>query len=237
MATDLSGARPAVPHEVDRDVLQLLAPCAADLLPQHANLVLAVHARLAELVPELQRLPGAGRPTAQRMVTAMLYAAEPGQSPAHVAAVVQQVGADNYLEGFGTEQYGAVTHALLHAVRGTFRGDWSSALSSAWVEYLMWIRGHLVSGAEAQRAHEAATAAAQGREVRRAPGAGDSYYNPFAERPVQQQQPPPPPVAAVEAAPDGPALVIDDLDDDEDDPAYGSLMTSMTLGGKRERRR
>jgi len=235
MATDLTGARPATSHEVAPDVLQLLATCTADLVPQHANLVMALHGRLAELVPELDGLAANGRPLAHRLVTAVLYAAEPGQSKAHVAAVVQQVGADNYLEGFPTEQYGAATHALLHAVRGTFRGDWSSALSSAWVEYL-WIRTHLISGAEAQRSHDAAAAVAQGHDVGVPAGPAPeqaSYYNPFAGAP-----PAPPAPPAPEPSSDGPALVIDDLEDedDEEDPSYSSLMTSMTLGGKRDRR-
>jgi hypothetical protein len=226
MATDLGGAQRVTFHDVDPDVLRLLATCTEDLVPQHANLVLAVHSRLLELVPPLEALAGEGRPLAQRLVSAVLYTADPAQAPAHVAAVVRQVGADNYLEGFPTEQYSAATHALLHAVRGTFRGDWSSALSSAWVEFLLWFRAHLVSGAEAQRQHEAAVA---GRPAP-APAGADGYYNPFAARP---QPPPSTPVQEVEAAP----LVLEDLDDEDDDePSYGSLMTSMTLGGKRDRR-
>jgi hemoglobin-like flavoprotein len=152
MATYLRAVRANGVPEVDRDVLRLLADCTADLVPQHTELVLALHQRLLERAPALVQMVGSGRPACQRLVAAVLHAATPGQPWERAEAAVRQVGADNYLEGFPTDQHGSVTHALLHAVRGVFRGEWSSALSSVWVEYLMWFRSQLLSGVEAQRA-------------------------------------------------------------------------------------
>jgi len=203
--------------DVDPEVLDLLAVCTADLAPQEDDLVLDLHQRLLDLMPALARTPAGGRPMCQRLVAAALHAAQPGRSTAHLAAVVQRVGADNDGDGFPADQYSEVTHALLHAVRDVFRGEWSSTLSSAWVEYLLWFRGHLMTGVEAGRA-------AQQGPVPPAP----DQARPDQARPDQAR-----PDQALPAR----ARLDDDLDDEGDaEPSYGSLMASMTRGPRRERR-
>jgi hemoglobin-like flavoprotein len=257
MTTDLRGVRATGPPEVDPGVLRLLGACTADLAPHQAELVLALHQRLLELTPGIARMAGSGRPMCQRLIAATLHAAQPGRAVAHSAAVVQQVGADNYVEGFPSDQHSSVTHALLHAVREVFRGEWSSPLSSAWVEYLLWFRTHLLTGAQAQRSHDAARAQVQSSAGARAgasadpapvPGGGDGGYDPFAARPAPAASSPPIErdrfagdrlvgAAGEPSLPAG-ATLDDHLDDedDEDEPAYGGLMMSMTLGSKRDKR-
>jgi hemoglobin-like flavoprotein len=153
---------PGAPHPtgpaVAPDVLELLTVCADDLAPVQQALVLVLHGRLLEVTPGIVHQAGSGRPMCQRVAAAVLHAARADRQPSHAAAVVQQVGADNYVEGFPTDHYGVVTPAVLHSVREVFRGEWSTSLSSAWVEYLLWFRGHLITGAEAQRAHDEAQA-------------------------------------------------------------------------------
>jgi len=272
MVTDLrglhltggAGGTPGVPGVpgvvgtpgVDPAVLRLLAGCTADLVAQEAELVLSLHQRLLELTPVIARAAGSGRPMCQRLVAAALHAGDPTGPPAHLAAVVQQVGADNDLEGFPGDQYSAVTHALLHAVREVFRGEWSSVLSSAWVEYLLWFRGHLLTGVEAARAYDAA----QATPVGAGPTRPDTLpplpppaptYDPFADRfvpSVPAAAPVAVPPVAAYPGPPGPdaelslpvgARLDDDLDDADDDdaPAFGGLMGSMTLNSRRDRRR
>jgi len=152
--TDSAGMHVARTPDVDPQVLQQLATCTQDLLRQQADLVRVLHQRLLELVPDLAGTPDGGRQVCGRLVAAALHAADPGRPADRSASFVQQVGIENALDGFPADQYGSVTHAVLHAVRALFRGEWSSGLSSAWVEYLMWLRTNLLAGAEIQRAHQ-----------------------------------------------------------------------------------
>ena len=234
MVIDLRGLQTPLPSGVHPDVLRLVSSCTDDLMSRNEELVQVLHQRLFELLPGVSRQAGGGGPMCQRLVAAVMRAAAPELAVAHSAAVVQQVGADNHVEGFPADQYASVTHALLHAVRDVYRGEWSSSLSSAWVEYLLWYRSQLLAGAEAQRAYDAAQGLAPGAAT---PGAGD-------------RAPSNPPAASADALFAGqgggqPALPVgalldDDLDheddDDQDEPGYGGLMSSMTLNSRRERR-
>lgn len=143
-------ARPTTPVSPFA-VVPELARHAADLAALRPPFTQAVHERLLQLVPELGPLPGGGWGCAERLVIAAVHGlgGRTGSPPSDAAAVARQVGAANALDGFPLAQWGQVTHALLHAARTVDPEQWSSTLSSAWVEYLLWLQPHLVAGASA----------------------------------------------------------------------------------------
>jgi hypothetical protein len=130
------------------------------------------------------------------------------------------VGARNHLEGFPEAQYVSVAHALVRAVHVLSESDWSASMGSAWISYFLWMKPHLIAGAEEAVAQE--TAAAQEA----------------ARRETQQAAPSPWDQAAATADRGGDvdlesvASLLDDEDDE--DPGYGQIMTSMTLNQRRE---
>jgi hypothetical protein len=99
------------------------------------------------------------------------------------------VGADNYAEGLPGDQYVSITHALLRAIRASYRGEWTTALSSGWVEYLIWIRTQLLAGAasaqENDQLHQAEVLHAAGTPV-----TADSQTGQPSHRNRQQGRPP-----------------------------------------------
>src|SRR4051812_31756681 len=243
MSTDVYTMGTGQLPQVAPSVMRLLASCTADLGPQQPELAEALYQRLLELLPEVATLAERGRPLSDRILHAVLYPTEPGRTPLNVATVVQQVGAQNYLDGLVGEHYSSVTHAVLHAAREMYRGEWSSALSSAWVEYLLWLRGHLLAGAEVQRARQEAVAAAQAAmpALMQATGRAPVEYQqqPAIYEPAQasygtygdlEQEPSLPPQA----------MLDDELDrvedDDDEEGSYNNLMTSMTLSSRRRHR-
>jgi hemoglobin-like flavoprotein len=242
MSTDVYTMGTGQLPQVAPSVMRLLASCTADLGPQQPELAEALYQRLLELLPEVATLAERGRPLSDRILHAVLYPTEPGRTPLNVATVVQQVGAQNYLDGLVGEHYNSVTHAVLHSAREVYRGEWSSALSSAWVEYLLWLRGHLLAGAEVQRARQEAVAAAR--------AAMPALIQAAADRTPDDYQPPPvyePAQASygtygdLELEPSIPpqALLDDELDhieEEDEEETYSTLMTSMTLNSRRRHR-
>jgi hypothetical protein len=161
-------------------------------------MVLALHQHLLEMMPTASgRMAGNGRPLCQRLAVGVLEGTSTDRDPAEIAYLLQHVGAANRLEGFPPEEYVSLVHALLRAVRATYRGEWSNATSSAWVEYLIWVRGHLQSGALSVSEQELEAAARQ------------------AAAP-QEVEPEPEP-----AVPSSGGGFFDDDEDDEDDGYRG----------------
>jgi hypothetical protein len=229
MVSQSGRSRPSSLSDVDPGVLHLLATCTSDLIEQRQDLVLVLHQRLLELAPSVVQMVASGRPMCQRVVTAVLHAAGAGTGmpPDDAAVVARRVGVDNHREGFPTDEYSAVTHGLLHAVRGVYRGEWTGALSSAWVEFLLWFRAEVLAGAAAREALEPAEAARSGAVD--APVGTDRGRSRRRSSPGSRHQ------AGGRRRP----AIIDDLDDDQDDedePGYAGLMSSMTLGSRRDKR-
>jgi hypothetical protein len=138
---------------------------------------------------------------------------------------VRRIGALDRDEGFAPELYPATTQILLHAVRGVYRGDWTSSLSSAWVEYLLWLREHLTAGAR----DEVDVGARAGRQA--ADDRPDAV--PVDEGSAHEEAETADGDEADEGDPDDP----DDPDDEEQvGPGYGELMVSMTRSGRRHKR-
>ncbi|MBT8228270.1 MAG: hypothetical protein HKP61_03970 [Dactylosporangium sp.] len=125
----------------------------------------------------------------QRTVLAALENIQPGQRPTVPAAAVQQIGRDNYLDGFPDAHLGVIAQTILQAIRTVSAEQWSSSLSSIWVQYLMWFQAHLRLGSQAQRAKDmadggpgAGSPASPGRTAQQRPrpaygqaGPGDPY--------------------------------------------------------------
>jgi hemoglobin-like flavoprotein len=135
-------------NSADDGVLRVLRSSVTDLAARQSDLILLVHQQIIERLPLVtSRLPSNGRGVARRLVRGLIEAALLDDPAAGSAELVRRIGAMNRDEGFGPEHYPATTQMLLHAVRGVYQGEWSSTLSSAWVEYLLWLREHLVAGA------------------------------------------------------------------------------------------
>ena len=156
----------------------------------------------------------------ERMVRLLLWAALTDESPHVVADTIRQVGAQNWYEGFPDAQYGNVAHALVQTVHYLSAHDWSASTGSAWISYFMWLKPHLLTGA--QRAAERQAAAQQAAAQREA--------------------------ARVEAlardAHGGRTHVVGDVnlesvanlldDDDDEDVGYVQIMASMTRNPRRD---
>ncbi|HEY6796476.1 MAG TPA: hypothetical protein VI248_17505 [Kineosporiaceae bacterium] len=237
MASHPGRSQPSGLQDVGTDVLDLLATCTGELAQQRQELVLTLHQRLLELAPSVIRTVASGRPMCRRLVSAVLYASGAGTGfpPDDAAAVVRRAGMDNYREGFSTAEYSAVTHAMLHAVRGVYTGEWASALSSAWVEYLLWFRSELLAGAEAQEVLAAAEAARSGAPENALADGWDQAPRASSRpggRNGRDRAAGPPSLPRS-------AILDDDLDDDlddEDEPGFTGLMSSMTLDSRRDKR-
>ena len=216
----MSLGTPALAATVGHDapnpqVLQLLyACCAGPARARQDDLVLSLHQQILELFPaQTGNLARNGRPLCRRLAGALLFAAAPGQARGSAEALLIQVGIDNAEDGFPSDQYTAVIQAMLRAVRVTFRGEWTSVVSSGWVEYLLWVRAHLMAGAAVVQQHGGASRPA----IPLADGssAADGVFgHPAAAGHDEREEDP----------------------DDDFAPAYGELMVAMTRTARRDRR-
>jgi hypothetical protein len=73
-----------------------------------------------------------------------------------VADTLRQVGAQNWAEGFPDTLYGNVARAMVQTVQNLCAHDWSASMGSAWITYFMWIKPHLLAGAQQAAAQHAA---------------------------------------------------------------------------------
>jgi hypothetical protein len=141
------------------------APQTAPLVRQSAALLSRdrdaftrqLHHEVTRLIPDLS---GSQAPDmwafCDRMVQTLLWVALTDQPLGVVADTLRRVGAQNWAEGFPEGQYGSVAHALVQAVHYLSDTDWSASVGSTWITYFMWIKPHLLAGAEQAAAeHEA----------------------------------------------------------------------------------
>ena len=153
-----------------------------------------------------------------RMVQALLWVALTDQPLGVVADALRQVGAQNWVEGFPDTQYVNVAHALVQTVHYLSENDWSPSMGSVWISYFMWIKPHLLAGAQQAAAqYEAARRAAEQEAARGTAPPGDSR----TPRDSRRGQRPP----RGDASP---------LDDDDEDVGYGQIMVSMTRNPRRD---
>jgi hypothetical protein len=137
-------------------------------------------------------------------------------------------GGQNWADGFPDTQYPTIAHALVQTVHYLSESDWSASTGSAWIGYFMWIKPHLLAGAQ-QAAAQYATAQ---QEAERQAAADRA----FAEREAAR-------VEALSRDSRGhhtnvvSDVNIEQVDEDDDDVGYGHLMVSMTRNQRRDPRR
>jgi hypothetical protein len=212
MASDAAADAPPL----DPGRLQVIRSSAARLASLQDEFIRQLHSDIVTLIPDLG---SDGWAFCERMVKAALWAATADQPAQVIADGLRWVGAANQLEGFPEEQYVSVAHALVRAVHALSEYDWSASLGSAWISYFLWMKPHLVLGAQQAARHQEAERAAARQEADRLraqargalsqPGGGD---------------------VDLESA----GKLLDD-EDDEGEAGYGQIMVSMTRNQRRER--
>jgi len=156
----------------------------------------------------------------ERMVRLLLWAALTDESPHVVADTIRQVGAQNWYEGFPDAQYGNVAHALVQTVHYLSGHDWSASTGSAWISYFMWIKPHLLTGAQRAAAqHTAAQRAAERREAVRGEALSRDSHGAHAH-------------VVGDVNLESRANLLDE--DDDEDVGYVQIMASMTRNPRRE---
>jgi len=206
MASDLGQAPPSA-ASLDPGLLQVIRSSAGLLMEFEDAFIRQLHADLITMIPELA---ANGWAFCERMVRAVLWAATTDQPPQVIADGLRWVGATNWLEGFPDDQYVSVAHALVRAVHALSESFWSASLGSAWISYFLWIKPHLLLGAQ-QEADKA-------RAMVQVPPGG------------------PPQTDGGDVDLESVGSLLDDEDDDED-AGYGQIMVSMTRNPRRDRPR
>jgi hypothetical protein len=84
----------------------------------------------------------------ERMVRSLLWVALTDQSLGVVADTLRRVGAQNWVEGCSDTLYGDVAHAIAQTVHLLCADEGSASTASAWITYFMWVRPHLLAGAQ-----------------------------------------------------------------------------------------
>jgi hypothetical protein len=157
----------------------------------------------------------------ERLVRSLLWVALSDQPLGVIADTLRKVGAQNWVEGHSDALYVNAAHALVQTVHYLSDSDWSASTASAWVSFFMWVKPHLLAGAQQAAAEHTATQQAAARQA-------------ATQRAVAEQE-----AARVEALSKGtPGGHVGDvnlesvanlLDDDEDeDTGYGQIMLGMT---------
>jgi len=195
---------------------------SADRLARHEN------AFIRQLRYDVNRLmPDSATPPAldtwlfcERMVRLLLWAALTDESPHVVADTIRQVGAQNWYDGFPDAQYANVAHALVQTVHYLSGHDWSASTGSAWISYFMWIKPHLLTGAQRAAAqHTAAQRAAERREAARGEALSRDSHGAHAR-------------VVGDVNLESRANLLDE--DDDEDVGYVQIMASMTRNPRRE---
>jgi hypothetical protein len=258
MASDQARETAVTLPPLDPGVLQVIRSSADRLVPLRDTFVQQLRYDLATLMPDLvTRLPGEGWPFCERLVHTMLRVALYDRPPHVVTYALRQMGARNQQEGFPAEQYVSVAHALIRTVRDLNDDNWSTTTGSAWITYFLWIKPHLLAGADQAAAQPtgpeqagsqqaAAQQAAAQQAAAQQGGAQQGGAWRMAARPETAQaqaqataQAPPgqPALAGPDIDLESVANLLEDEDEDEDDVGYGQIMVSMTRGPRRERPR
>lgn len=228
MASDLGYGAPqnvTQPQAFDSGALQVIRQSADWLARDTDEFTRQLHYDVTELIPDSATGPGLDmRAFCDRMARSLLWVALSGQPLYVVIDTLRQVGAQNWLEGFPDAQYASLAHALVQTVHYLSGNAWSASTGSAWISFFMWIKPHLLAGAQQAAAQQAAAQQAAQRQA-------------AAQRAVAEQE-----AARVAAlsrdAQGGHAHPVSDvnlekvaslLDDEEDeDVGYGQIMFSMT---------
>jgi hypothetical protein len=231
------GAAPGAIAPLDPAVWDLIRSSAARLMSLEDAFTRQLHADITALIPG--RADGMWG-FCQRMVQSVLWAALTDQSLSVVAETLRRVGAANQAEGFPADQYVNVAHALVRAVRDLSGDNWSTSMGSAWISYFLWIRPHLIAGAEQIVSQQAA---AEQEAARHASARLEAARQAAAQLEAARAQAPPGSWPSQSPAPtpdvdlETVATLLDDEDEEDEDSGYGQIMMSMTRSTKKERPR
>jgi hypothetical protein len=149
---------PIASPRLDPGLLRVIRASADRLIQLEDAFIRQLQYELATLIPDSARLRGPdGRVFCERMARTLLWVPVTGQPPDVIADTLRELGARNWLDGFPETQYVSVAHALVRAVRDLCADDWSASMSSAWISYFMWVKPHMMLGAQQADARQAAS--------------------------------------------------------------------------------
>jgi len=223
--------RPQAQQAFDAVSWPAIRQSAARLSRNRDAFVRQLHYAITSLGPELAGAPSPDmRAFCERMAQTLLWVALTDQPLGMVADALRRVGAQNWADGFPDTQYPTVAHALVQTVHYLSGSDWSPSTGSMWIGYFMWIKPHLLAGAQQAAAQYAAAQQAAERQA-----AADRA---FAEREAAR-------VEALSRDSRGQHTnVVSDVnveavgslleDEDDADVGYGQLMVSMTRNQRRD---
>jgi hypothetical protein len=181
MASDRgNGVSPSAPQHLALDpaAWQLISHSAGRLSRNQDAFIRQLHDDFRELIPDSAEAETSDMwAFCERMVQALLWVTLTDQPLRVVADELRQVGAQNWYEGFPDEHYTTLAHALVQTVHYLGGNDWSASTGSAWISYFMWLRPHLLAGAQQAAARHSAAqnsaaqnSAAQNSAAQRAAG-------------------------------------------------------------------
>jgi hypothetical protein len=213
--------RPQAQETFDVGSWSAIRQSAAWLSRNRDAFVRQLHYDITGLIPELAdaRAPDM-RAFCERMAQSLLWVALTDQPLGVVADALRRVGAQNWADGFPDTQYPTIAHALVQTVHYLSGSEWSASTGSVWIGYFMWIKPHLLAGAqqEAERQAAADRAFAEQEAARVKALSRDSrgqHTNVVSDVNI-----------------DAVASLLDDEDDE--DVGYGHLMVSMTRNNRRD---
>jgi hypothetical protein len=155
-----AGRPPAGPEGqslgLDPAVWSVIRQSAGWLSRDEGTFIQHLYRNLGGALPEPA---GAGAPDlgvfCERMARSLLWVALADQPLGVVADVLRRTGGQNWAEGFPDALYGSFARAVVQTVH--YLCDWSTSAGSAWISYFLWIKPHLLAGAQ-QAATEYASA-------------------------------------------------------------------------------
>jgi len=154
------------PRGHDLEAWPVIRQSAARLSRYQEAFEQQLHYDVTRLLPELA---GAAAPGTwafcERMAQTLLWVALTDQPLGVIADTLRRVGGQNWVEGFPEIQYANVAHALVQTVHYLSENDWSASMGSAWISFFMWIKPHLIAGAQQAAAEEAAARQAAERQA------------------------------------------------------------------------
>jgi hypothetical protein len=219
------------PQAHDLEAWPVIRQSAARLSRYQEAFARQLHHDVTRLLPELA---GAAAPGTwefcERMAQTLLWVALTDQSLAVVADTLRRVGGQNWVEGFPETQYPNVAHALVQTVHYLSENDWSASMGSAWISFFMWIKPHLIAGAQQAAAEEAA--ARQAAERQAAEQRAAAVREAARVKALSQD----PRGGHMQVVADVNIESVASLLDDEDDEnvGYGQIMASMTRSHRRD---
>ena len=154
------------PRGHDTEAWPLIRQSAARLSRYQEAFEQQLHYDVTSLLPELAGAAAPGtRAFCERMAQTLLWVALTDEPLGVVEDTLRRVGGQNWVEGFPETQYTNVAHALVQTVHYLSKNDWSASMGSVWISFFMWIKPHLIAGAQQAAAEEAAARQAAERQA------------------------------------------------------------------------